>query len=219
MTSPGITRSTDDLIQSIVSELRPVPRLAMTRRLALGVGTGAALSALLLVTLLGARPDLAHVLTVASFWSKLAFTLAIAGVSLLVAARLGRPGSRTNILWLLPVPFLMYLPVGIWELAHTDPSQWGSLLIGHGWKECTWLVLLLSIPVYVGLLWSFRRFAPTEVEVTGAVAGLSASAVAAAVYSIHCPANTAVFALVWYTLAFVIASLAGVFLGHRLLRW
>lgn len=219
MTSPGITRSTDDLIQSIVSELRPVPRLAMTRRLALGVGAGAILSAVVLITLLGARPDLTNVLTVPSFWAKLAFTLMTAGLSLLVAARLGRPGSRTNLLWILPVPFLMYLPFGIWELAHTDPSQWGPLLLGHGWKQCTWLVLLLSIPIYAGLWWSFRRFAPTQVEVAGAVAGLSASAIGALVYSIHCPANTAVFALVWYGLAFVVASLAGVFLGRRLLRW
>ena len=145
MTSPSITRSTDDLIQSIVSELRPVPRSSMTRRLAMGVGAGATLSAVLLVALIGMRPDLADVLTLASFWSKVAFTLTTAGVSLLVAVRLGRPGARTNILWLLPVPLLMYLPFGIWELALTDPSQWTSLLLGQGWKQCTWVVLLLSM--------------------------------------------------------------------------
>jgi len=191
----------------------------MARRLAAGVVTGAAISALLLIVVVGARPNLGQVLNSASFWSKVAFTLTTAAVSVFVAARLGRPGARISLLWILPVPFLIYLPVGIWELAHTDASQWMPLLLGHGWKQCTWLVLFLSLPVYGGLWWSFRRFAPTHIEAAGAVAGLSASAVAALVYCIHCPTDTAVFALVWYTLAFALASLAGAIFGRRTLHW
>lgn len=219
MTALSAGRSTDDLIEEIVGDLQPVSRSAMARRLSVGVVTGAAVSVLLLIVLLGARPNLGQVLDSASFWSKAAFTLTTAAMSLFVAARLGRPDSRTSLLWILPVPFLMYLPVGIWELARTDPSQWLPLLLGHGWRQCTWLVLFLSLPIYGGLWWSFRSFAPTHIEAAGAVAGLSASAVSALVYCIHCPTDTAVFALVWYTLAFALASLAGAIFGRRALRW
>lgn len=217
MSTLGINHSTDELIDTLAGDLAPVRPSALPFRLAFGVGAGALISGLLLVFIIGIRPNLGSVIGSAGFWSKVAFTLATAGLSLLVAARLGRPGSRTSLLWILPVPLLMYLPFGIWELAHT--AHWLPLLLGHGWKQCTWLVLILSVPVYLGLWWSLRKFAPTQMEVAGAVAGLCASAVASVVYCLHCPTDTAVFALTWYTLAFVLATVAGAFLGRRMLRW
>jgi hypothetical protein len=219
MTPVNSSRSTDALIDYYVSQLRPTSTWAMPRRLAAGVGVGGIISAILLITLIGARPNLAEVAASGSFWGKVAFILATAVASLFVAARLGRPGAPKSLLWILPVPFLAYLPVAAWELARTDPAQWAPLLLGHGWKQCTWLVLILSLPVFVGLWWSFRKFAPTHIEAAGAVAGLSASAVAGLIYCIHCPTDTAVFALVWYTLAFALASLTGAIFGRRLLRW
>lgn len=219
MTPLSISHSTDELIESMVGEFRPTPKLAMTRRLAMGVVAGAFASAILLLSVIGVRPNLVEILNSGNFWGKVAFTVAMAGVSLFVAARLGRPTTGTSIMWILPVPFLLYLPVGIWELSQTDKSQWLSLLFGHGWQQCTWLLLSLSIPTYLGLWWSFRRFAPAHVESAGATAGLAASAVAAVVYCIHCPTDTAIFALVWYTLAFVIAALAGALLSRRTFRW
>jgi len=80
-------------------------------------------------------------------------------------------------------------------------------------------VLILSIPIYGGLWWAFRSFAPTQMGATGAVTGLCASAIAAVVYCLHCPSDTAVFALVWYTLAFAIAAILGSIFGRRLLHW
>jgi len=93
------------------------------------------------------------------------------------------------------------------------------MLLGHGWRECTWLVVALSVPVYLGLWWAFKRLAPTELALAGAVAGLSSAAISALVYCIHCPSNGAVFALAWYTLAFGVASGLGALAGTKLLRW
>jgi len=145
--------------------------------------------------------------------------IATAGVSLLVAARLARPGSNTNILWLLPIPLLIYLPAATFELVRTAPADRVALLLGHGWQLCTWLVLALSIPIYAGLWWAFRSFAPTRMEAAGAVTGLCASAIAGVIYCLHCPTDTAVFALVWYTLAFAVAAIIGRRFGPRLLHW
>ena len=210
---------TDALVRSLVSDLRPVPQAAVALRLAVGAIAGAAISVVLLMLILGARPDLVAVLQSARFWSKAGYMVATAGISLVVVARLARPGSNTNLLWLLPIPFLVYLPAAIIELVRTEPANWVPLLLGHGWQLCTWLVLVLSIPIYVGLWWAFRSFAPTRMEAAGAVTGLCASAIAGVVYCLHCPTDTAVFAVTWYTLAFAVATVLGRVLGRRLLHW
>ena len=93
------------------------------------------------------------------------------------------------------------------------------MLLGHGWSDCSWIVFGLSLPIYAGLLWAFQRFAPANLEAAGASAGLSAGGFAAAVYCIHCPANSAVFALVWYTFGILLAGLLGALIGRRLMRW
>ena len=215
----AVRRPTDELVQSLVADLRPVSRAAVGLRLLVGATAGAAISVMLLMLVLGARPDLSVVLTSARFWSKATYMVATAGISLFVAARLARPGSNANILWLLPIPLLVYVPAALLELVSTAPADWASLLLGHGWQLCTWLVLALSIPIYIGLWWAFRSFAPTRMEAAGAVTGLCASAIAGVVYCLHCPTDTAVFAVVWYTLAFAIAAILGRVSGQRFLRW
>jgi hypothetical protein len=219
MSTHKLAGSTEQLIDTLVVELRPTPRFAVTARLAAGVVAGAAGSFALLVVLLGARPDLALVAETASFWMKLAYTIGTAAAALFIAARISRPGASTSAAWILLVPLLLYIPVGAWELANTDRADWIPMLLGHGWRQCTWLVVALSIPVFLGLWWAFKKLAPTQLAFAGAVAGLGSAAVSAIVYCIHCPADTAVFALAWYTLAFVIASGLGALAGTRLLRW
>lgn len=91
--------------------------------------------------------------------------------------------------------------------------------LGHSWKSCPWLVLSLSAPIFAGLLWSFRRLAPTRLRAAGAAAGLSAGAFAATVYCIHCPEVSAIFVLTWYSLGILLATLLGMLVGPRLLRW
>ena len=215
----ALRHGTDQLVDRLVLDIRPAQRGMIALRLAVGVTAGAAVSVILLILLVGARPDLANVLQSSRFWSKAAYMVATAGASLLVASRLARPGSSTSIAWIVPIPALLYLPAAGMELMTTDPSHWGPLLLGAGWQLCTWLVLILSIPIYGGLWWAFRSFAPTQMGATGAVTGLCASAIAAVVYCLHCPSDTAVFALVWYTLAFAIAAILGSIFGRRLLHW
>jgi hypothetical protein len=215
----AVRHATDELVENLVLELRPVRRGTIALRLAAGVTAGAAISIVLLFVLVGARPDLATVIQSSRFWSKAGYMLATAGVSLLVAARLARPGTSTNIAWLLLIPLVAYLPVVMLELVSTGPAQWAPLLLGSGWQLCTWLVLILSLPIYAGLWWAFRSFAPTRIEAAGAITGLCASAIAAVVYCLHCPTDTAVFAFVWYTLAFAIAAILGRAFGRRLLHW
>jgi hypothetical protein len=211
--------STDLLIDSLVVKLRPIPPFAITARLASGIIVGALASIGLLLAVLGPRPDLGDVFSTTSFLLKLSYMIGTAAAALFVAARISRPGASRSAAWILAVPVLLYLPVGIWELAQTSRSDWIRMLLGHGWRDCTWIVVALSVTVYAGLWWAFRILAPTQLALAGAIAGICSAAVAAAVYCIHCPSDTAVFALVWYTLAFMVAAGLGALAGRRFLRW
>ena len=210
---------TEELIQFLAVDLRPVPRGAVPLRLLLGVAAGSMVSIALLLTLIGPRPDLMIAMDSTSFWLKTTYMVSMAAAALWMITRLARPGTAASGLWIMALPLILYLPVGVWELASTNRADWVPMLLGHGWRRCTWLVLGLAVPVYVGMWWSFRRFAPTQLEIAGAAAGVGSGAVAAIVYCLHCPTDTAIFALTWYTLAFALAGAAGAVLGRQLLRW
>lgn len=87
------------------------------------------------------------------------------------------------------------------------------------WKICPWLLLILAAPIFIGLLWSFRRLAPTRLRAAGAAAGFAAGAWAATLYCLHCPEVSAIFVLTWYTLGMLLAAGVGALLGPRVLRW
>ena len=210
---------TDDLIQALASDLRPVPRNFIPSRISLGVAIGALASIGLLIALIGPRPDLLSALGAASFWWKAGYMVMTAMAALWLVVRLARPGSPSRDLWFLALPIVLYLPFVGLELGQTDQAHWESMLLGHGWRRCTWLVLGLSVPVFAGLLWAFREFAPTNPETAGAAAGICSGAIAGIVYCLHCPTDTALFALTWYTLAFAIAGGLGALIGRHFLRW
>jgi len=92
-------------------------------------------------------------------------------------------------------------------------------VLGQSWKICRWLLLILAAPIFIGLLWSFRRLAPTRLRAAGAAAGVAAGAWAATLYCPHCPEVSAIFVLTWYTLGMVLAAGVGALLGPRVLRW
>ena len=118
--------------------------------------------------------------------------------SIFATARLARPDpGNLRRLWLLALPIGLLLLVGIDELVRTPPGEWLAMWLGHSWKRCPWLVLILSAPIFIGLLWSFRRLAPTRLRAAGAAAGLAAGAFAATVYCLHCGEVSAIFVLTW----------------------
>ena len=212
--------TTDDLIRSLSADLPPVPRHAIGRRLAMGIGAGGIVAIAVVALLLGFRPDFLQAMHGFSFWMKAGYTLSMAVAAGIIVARLARPGralGRTP--WLLAMPVLLLAVTGAIELAQAPRSHWLAMWLGATWRICPWLVLLLSFPIFVGLLWSFRRLAATRLPLAGAAAGLCAGASAAVVYCLHCPEVSAIFVLTWYTLGMALAAAAGMFLGPRLMRW
>ncbi|MBN8820167.1 MAG: DUF1109 domain-containing protein [Sphingomonas sp.] len=212
--------NTDRLIDRLASDVRPVRRSAVSRRLALGIVIGALVSAGLVIATLGARPDLMLAMRGFGFWMKWSYTLSLSAIAIYATARLARPDpGRLRALWLIAIPVTLLAGVGVLELMHTPPSEWLAMWLGRSWSKCPWLVFGLAMPIFIGLLWSFRRLAPTRLRAAGAAAGLAAGAFAATVYCLHCPEVSAIFVLTWYTAGILLAASLGALVGPRLLRW
>ncbi len=212
--------NTEDLIRSLSRDVPRVPRGALGRRLALGMVAGALVTALLVAGVLGIRPDLHSAMHGFSFWMKWTYTASLGIGSVMAVLRLARPNPQSlRALWWLSVPVLLLAGIGIGELASTPSRAWLAMWLGASWKVCPWLVLTLAMPIFIGLLWSFRRMAPTRLREAGAVAGLAAGAWAATIYCLHCPEVSAIFVLTWYSLGILLAAGIGALLGPKLMRW
>ncbi|MEO6092730.1 MAG: DUF1109 domain-containing protein [Novosphingobium sp.] len=212
--------NTECLIDRLADDVSPVPRHAVGLRLALGVLAGGAITLSLIALGLGFRADLGLAMHGSSFWMKWAYPISLGVGAIAMAARLARPEPvRILAFWPVLIPFVLLTAVTIAEMAHVPPAEWLAMWLGKTWKKCPWLVLMLSTPIFVGLLWSFRRLAPTRLRAAGATAGFAAGAWAATLYCLHCPEVSALFVLSWYTLGILFAAAAGALVGPRLLRW
>ena len=210
---------TDALIAMLAGEVRPVPRHALVRRVLAGWGLGAVVTLGLIGAGLGFRPDLWLAMHGAAFWTKWLYTGALAVLALVGTLRLARPDAvLPRWRWLL-VPVVVLAAVALGQLALAPRAAWPAMALGASWKVCSLLVFTLSLPIFGGLLWSYRRMAPTRLRLAGATAGLTAGAWSATLYCLHCPEVSALFVLCWYTLGMLGPAALGAFLGPRLLRW
>ena len=211
---------TDDLVRLLATGVEPVERHAVGRRYAIAVGLGMLAAGLLMLMLLGVRPDLAEAARLPMFWVKLGFVACLAWASLVASLRLSRPGRRLE-----GVPAALVAPVlAMWviagvALAGADPAVRPELIFGATWKSCPWFIAMLSLPVFVAVLWAMRGLAPTHLPLAGTASGLLAGTVGALVYCLHCPESEAPFIGTWYLLGMLIPGLVGRLIGPRLLRW
>lgn len=211
---------TDELIAMLASDAGAVAPRAWRRRYALALGAGVLGASLLMVMLLGVRPDIADAVRLPMFWVKLAFPAALAAVTLLAAVRLSRPGVALGRLGsMLAAPVLAIWVLAGFSLFGAAPDDRSMLFWGETWAACLVNVPLLSVPAFVGLLWVMKTLAPVRPALAGAAAGLLAGALSAAVYALHCPELAAPFIGIWYTLGMLIPAALGAVIGPRLLRW
>ena len=104
-------------------------------------------------------------------------------------------------------------------LFNAAPEARAGLVMGSTWSSCAFNIALVCLPSFVGLLWALKGLAPTRPALAGACAGLLAAALGALVYALHCPEMQAPFLVVWYTLGMLLPTLAGAWVGAKLLRW
>jgi hypothetical protein len=212
--------NTDLLIATLSDDVPKVSRHAVAKRIGAGLAIGGMIAMIAMTTILGIRPDLQVAMRGFSFWMKWTYTISLGLGAAYAVTRLARPDTQSlQALWILAVPVLLLAGICINELARTPPAKWLAMWLGKSWMACPWLVLSLAAPIFIGLLWSFRKMAPTRLRAAGAVAGLTAGAWAATIYCLHCPEVSALFVLTWYSLGIAIAAGLGALLGPRLMRW
>ena len=112
----------------------------------------------------------------------------------------------------------------MWALAafaliDAQPSGRAALVFGQTWKTCPFDIALLSLPAFGAMLWAMKGLAPTRLRLAGAAAGLASGALAAIVYTLHCPEEAAPFVGTWYVIGMLIPAAAGALIGPRVLRW
>jgi len=209
---------TDDLIRAIAADDKRAAPLA--RFLYVALAAAFVLAAILFAVRLGPRPDIAAVALDPRFLLKFAVTLLLATTALALALRLARPGAETGYAWLVLAAAPALLAFGVLvELATMPAATWGTRLIGTNWFYCLIFVSLFSLPLLAAALIGLRHGAPTRPALAGAVAGLLAGGLGAALYAAHCTDDSPLFVATWYTLAIAGVTIVGSLIGRRVLRW
>jgi hypothetical protein len=210
------TRELINLLVADQSTTSPRPRNAI----AVTTATGALVTAVILVMLIGIRPDLAPALSSLRFIMKVAVVLVLAAAAIGATVRLSRPdGSPGPWTWGLVAALSLLVAAVAGELIAIPAWQWEARLLGVNWLACLALIPVLSIPPLIGLFIALRHAAPSDAGYAGAVAGVAAGGIAATIYAAHCPDDSPLFVASWYTIAIGIVSLCGFLAGRRWLAW
>lgn len=210
---------TSELVDILARDVRPTPPGAVNRKLLAALAAGGLVTFAIVALGLRCQPLLAAAQQ-PWFWMKAGYTglLTIAGA--VIVRRLSVPGSRLGAAPLAAAAvILLMLGLGVGQLLLAAQAGRVALWLGHTWKVCSPLILLLAMPIYACLIAAIRKLAPTRPAFAGAAAGFAAGALAATLYGLHCPEQAAAFVATWYTLGIGAATALGALAGRRLLRW
>src|SRR5471032_2365169 len=211
---------TRDLILRLSNGLTPVDSNAVSKKLNRALMLGLTGSMALLVVYYGIRSDMPELILTTMFWIRLAFPMATLVAAMRLAGRLGRPGAPLKLAWFTAtLPFMTMLLTAAFILLATPPGYRLQLLLGTTWRVTTVNVVLLSLPSLVAVMQAMKGLVPTRLALTGAGAGLLASAQGLLVYSLYCSEMSVPFWGIWYVLAIVITAGIGAALAPIYLRW
>lgn len=208
---------TDDLITLLAAD-PPPPGLSPLRITAVLLAA-VTLCAGLFLAIAGPRPDLAAALAVPVVLAKTLIAALTCALALVLAVQLARPGRSPGRAALLVVPALLAGGLWLYGFAVRSPEARFADVSVFAVAECVGFIVLLSmIPAAVALR-LLRDGASTSPALSGALAGLAASAGAATGYSLFCTQDNPVFYITWYGLALFIVTAACTVLGRRRLDW
>ena len=211
---------TDELVTLLATGTGSMPVAVPMRRYAVALGAGMLGAVLLMFLFMGVRADLGQAVMLPMFWVKAAFVACLALTSGLVAWRLSRPGVRlAGMPGALAAPVIAMWALAAFVLVNADPTRREQLLMGGTSSYCPFFIALLSVPVFVAVIWAMNGLAPTRLRLAGAAAGLVSGSLGALVYSLHCTEMSAPFLGVWYVLGLMIPTAVGALMGPRWLRW
>jgi hypothetical protein len=208
---------TDDLIAALAADT--LPRLTAGQRLLRALPAAFAVSVAGFLAFRGVRPDLGQALASAAVL-KTVVPLILAALAGALALGLARPGSRP-VRRAVALALLAAVLLAVFLAALIDDASMGlaASLGKPTLVTCLTTVPALAVPLLAAVLWALAAGAPLHPRRAGAAGGLAAGALAAALYSLYCDQDTALFVLPAYGAAVLFVTLAGAMAGARLLRW
>jgi hypothetical protein len=211
---------TDELISFLSTQVEPVDRGQLARSIGVGVGIAAVTAIAVMLAVFGPRADVWDAHAVGYLLLKLLFTVGIVVPGTIYLVRLARPGGERRIRSaLLALPFIAIILIGAVALCFAPTAHWNRMIIGNQWLECLLSIPLIAIVAFAILVWVVRKTAPTDLTRAGAFIGLTAGAISATGYALHCVDDALPFIALWYGGTIALCTLAGATLGPRLLRW
>jgi len=208
---------TDDLIAALAADTRP--GLGVAGRLIRALPAALCLAVAGFLLLWGVRPDLAAALSSAAVLKSL-LPLVLALLAGAVALALSRPeapgGAQVASLWVLGGGVLAAFAVA---LSNGGLSGLVAALATPSLVTCLTSIPALALPLLGAALWALSAGAPRRPALSGAVGGLAAGGLAAAIYSFYCDQDAALFVLPSYAAAIAIVAMIGMLIGSRTLTW
>lgn len=169
---------------------------------------------------IGLRADIASASETVRFLLKFAFTLPLAITATIATTRSLRPDYRFQRAdWTLAISPLLLTTAVLVELTIVPSSSWITTMVGSNARNCLTLIPLLALGPLACILLAARRGAPSRPILTGALAGLAASGIAATFYATNCTDDSPLFVMTWYPLATMLVVSLGMAAGNRWLRW
>lgn len=208
---------TEDLIAALAADTTPRPPVARDLGRAMLLAAAVTLAAFLAYW--GPRPDLWAALGSAAVLKTLV-PLGLGALAAALALALAHPGAAPGRLaaMLGAAGLALALSFGL-ALARDGLGGLIDALSTPSLVTCLSSIPALAVPLLVAVFRGLSAGASTRPRQSGAAAGLLAGALSAAVYSIYCDKDVALFVLPAYATAIATVALIGALLGPRLLRW
>jgi len=210
---------TDQLIRTLAADSAYRPR-PMWLALTLALVSAAPITIAIFFWRLGVRPDVMTAMHNPFFDLKFAVTLGLAIPAIAISLHLSRPGaSLRGWLWLLVIPVGLLVAGIAGEMMLPQRLPMMARLIGSNSRICLTAIPLMSLPLLAAALIGLRHGAPSRPALTGAIAGLLSSGLAATLYASNCTDDSPLFVITWYSIATAMVASIGALAGNRLLRF
>jgi len=208
---------TEDLISALASDTLPHQSVGQRLVRALPVGTGVSLAAF--VVFWGPRADIVAALSSATVL-KTVLPLVLVALAGLLAFALAHPGMRSGFRFAALGLFAVVLASAFSVAVARDglPGLVGALAT-PSLMVCLLSIPALALPFLGAAFWSLSAGAALRPRLTGAAGGLMAGGLAAAVYSLYCDQDAALFVLPAYSVSIAAVAVLGALAGPRLLKW
>jgi hypothetical protein len=215
--------NTERLVELLSANLEPVRCVQLGRILMIAMLTGGAAAILMMLATVGVRTDLDSLAHLEWTALKMLFAVSVIGTAAPLLLRSMRPGLEKEIgLALIFLPFFVAIAAALVMFLFVTPQAWSAMLCGAtpvSPARCLLCTAFFATIPFAALVWAIRQGAPTQLKLSGAIAGVVAGGLGAAAYAFSCSSDTIPFIAFCYGAAIALCAFIGAHLGPRLLRW